>query len=189
WGQEERQRQATEIEEVEQFREILREWSVGCTWCRAIGEEPGVYRGHGIQECMEDDAANVRRTVERVRGVVRWAPYSCCFDCGLPQEICSRYEPRGPAGGFQRIAGRRCQYMGLLMAMVVSLWGAGEYEGSQQWYTYLREQGAAIEAQDTDGWFRWLGRKVQWGGIESNEMCRAVVWLYRQGRNRKRRGA
>jgi hypothetical protein len=32
---------------------------------------------------------------------------------------------------------------------------------------------------DIDGWFRWMGRKVRWGGIESNEMCRVAVQLAR----------
>ena len=38
-------------------------------------------------------------------------------------------------------------------------------------------QGGQIDEDDMDGWFRWMGRKVRWGGIESNEMWRAVVRL------------
>jgi hypothetical protein len=40
-------------------------------------------------------------------------------------------------------------------------------------------QGADVEEEDIDGIIRWMGRKVRWGGIESNEMCRVVVQLWR----------
>jgi hypothetical protein len=41
---------------VEQFRAILREWSVGCIWCRATGEAEEVYRRHTLDSCQEGDA-------------------------------------------------------------------------------------------------------------------------------------
>jgi hypothetical protein len=177
-GWEERRRQADESAEVEQFKQILREWSVGCTWCRANSEAEEVCSGHGFDDCQDTDAEAVRETVERVRRVVRWERYSCCFDCGLPQEICAQYETRGPSGGFRRVAGRACQYKGVLMRTVISMWGASGKVGSRWLYEWIREQGGHVDEHDIDGWFRWMGRKVRWGGVESNEMCRAVVRLY-----------
>jgi hypothetical protein len=178
-GWEERQRQAEECMEVEEFKAILRMWSVGCPWCRATGEAEEVYSGHGLDCCDEPEADGIREMAERVKQVVRWERYSCCFDCGVPQEICARYEMKGAAGGFRRVAGGACQYGGVLIPTMVSMWGAAEELGSRRLYEWMRGQGAQIDEDDMDGWLRWMGRKVRWGGVESNEMCRAVVRLSR----------
>ena len=160
-GWEERRRQAGESIEVERFKEMMGEWLVGCTWCRASGEAGEVYTGHGLEDCEEGEAEGVREMVERVRRVVRWERYSCCFDCGLPQEMCAQYETRGPSGGFRRVAGRGCQYKGVLIQTVVSMWGAAGQEGSTVLYEWIRGQGGQVEEDDIDGWFRWMGGKVR----------------------------
>ena len=179
YGQAERERQAEESMEVEMLRSILEEWSAGCPWCRATGEAEEVWRAHGLEGCEEVEAEAVIEMVERVKRVVRWEAYSCCFNCGVPQAMCERYETRGAEGGFRRVEGRGCQYQGVLMRTMVSMWGARGKGGSERLDEWMRMQGAGVEEEDTDGMIRWMGRKVRWGGIESNEMCRVVVQLWR----------
>ena len=84
YGQAERERQAEESIEVEIFRGVLDEWSAGCPWCRAIGEAEEVWRAHRLEDCEEVEAEAVIEMAERVKRVVRWEVYSCCFDCGVP---------------------------------------------------------------------------------------------------------
>jgi hypothetical protein len=56
----ERRRQAEESVEVKQFREVLRQWSVGCPWSRAIGEVEEVYREHTLDRYQEETQARYR---------------------------------------------------------------------------------------------------------------------------------
>jgi hypothetical protein len=179
YAQAERGRQAEESMEVEMFRSVLDGWLAGCPWCRAIGEAEEVWRAHRLENCEEVEAEAVVEMVQRVKRVVRWEAYSCCFDCGIPQAMCERYETRGVGGGFRRVEGRGCQYEGVLIRTMVSMWGVRGKSGSDRLYEWMRRQGADIEEEDIDGIIRWMGRKVRWGGIESNEMCRVVVQLWR----------
>jgi hypothetical protein len=88
--------------------------------------------------------------------------------------MCQRFEAREPAGGFRRVEGRTCQYRGVLMRTMVSMWGAGGVPGSKRLHEWMRMQGGSVDEDDIDGRIRWMGRKVRWGGIESNEMCLPV---------------
>jgi hypothetical protein len=62
--------------------------------------------------------------------------------------------------------------------MVVSIWGVVGVAGAKQLHEWMRAQGADVGEDDIDGWIRWMGRKVRWGGMESNEMCRVAVQLW-----------
>ncbi|KAK4242971.1 P-loop containing nucleoside triphosphate hydrolase protein, partial [Corynascus novoguineensis] len=181
YGQAERRRQADEAVEVEQFQGILDTWSAGCQWCRAIGEGEAAYSSHTLFEgCQDENAEAVQDMVKQARQAVKWAPYSCCFQCGIPQAICQRFEPRGGSGGYRPVDGRTCQYRGVLIEMVVSLWGAGGRAGARRLCQWIQAQGGEVgEDDEPEEWVRWMGRKVWWGGIESNEMCRAAVQLWR----------
>ena len=88
-------------------------------------------------------------------------------------------------GSGREARGRCCQYGGVLMPTMVSMWGAAGESGSRRLCGWMRGQGAQIDEDDMDGWFRWMGRKVRWGGVESNEMCRAVVQLSRSQEEEK----
>ena len=175
-GWNERVRQSEEALEVERFKEMLEQWARGCPWCRATGAEEQVCGSHGLEECGIEDAGEVRAAVERISGRIRWAKFSGCFDCGLPQSICERFEAR-PDGGYTRQRGGRCQYPGVLIGSAVSMWGAnGEQTGA-----FLRErmQQKGMDGEGGEGELvKWMGQKVRWAGIESNELCRAMVGLY-----------
>jgi hypothetical protein len=62
---------------------------------------------------------------------------------------------------------------------VVSIWGANSQEAAVFFQEQLRQIG--VEWEDGDGkreLIKWMGRKVRWAGIESNEMCRTMIRLY-----------
>jgi hypothetical protein len=59
---------------------------------------------------------------------------------------------------------------GVLMRTVVWMWGAGGTARSKQLYAWRQEQGGIVDVEDIDGRFRWMGRKVRWAGLKSNEM-------------------
>ncbi|KAK4221164.1 P-loop containing nucleoside triphosphate hydrolase protein [Podospora fimiseda] len=170
--------QSEEALEVERFKEILEEWATGCMWCRATGEEKRVYSGHRLEECMEEDSGVVRQTVERVRRKIRWEKYSGCFDCGIPQGICKRYRAKVD-GGYERVQGGSCQFLGVLIESVVSMWGANSSEAEVFFQERMRQRGVEWDGLDEGELVKWMGRKVRWGGFESNEMCRAMVGLYK----------
>jgi hypothetical protein len=162
----ERRRQAEEGEQVERLREVAEQWSAGCAWCRAGGRPA---EAHVLSACREDNADRVQAMVARMQGV-RWDAYSCCFDCGFPQEVCSRWASVPGKGGFQRIAGgSQCQWGGV--------WAACGKKGTSAIRARMRERGVAW-AGETEPLVRWMGRKIRWGGLESNEMCRVAVDLY-----------
>lgn len=176
-GQAERTRQAGEASEVERFGAMLEQWAIGCTWCRATGEDEWICASHTMEACGGEDVEDVEDMVQRWEKAIRWEPYSCCFDCGLPQAVCNRYEAQGD-GGYKRREGR-CQYPGVLIRSVVSMWGANGQEAAEFFQQQLRQRG--VEWEETDGeeaLIKWMGRKVRWAGIESNEMCRVMVRLY-----------
>jgi hypothetical protein len=61
--------------------------------------------------------------------------------------------------------------------MVVTLWAACGEDGTSAIRARMRERGVAW-AGETESLVRWMGRKIRWGGLESNEMCRVAVDLY-----------
>jgi len=136
-----------------------------------------VCEGHRLDGCEEEDAESVRQAVERVKQQIRWDKYSGCFDCGLPQAVCTRYEVRED-GGYIRARGGRCQYPGVLIRLVVAIWGARSKEVGAFFEDRIRQSGIEWKDRDERALIKWMGRKVRWAGMESNEMCRAVVGLY-----------
>lgn len=110
-----------------------------------------------------------------MRKRVRWAKYSCCFQCGVPQSLCASYRQR-PDAGWDKIAGARCQFVGVLIPSVISIWVAGERLFNDwvraQMQTEGIEQGE--DKLDFDRVLAWMATLVHWGGIQSNKMC----WVF-----------
>jgi hypothetical protein len=175
-----------EMREVEELAERLEEWSEGCVACRAFGiGAEGRWKGHGLEGCGEEGGEMVRAAVEKVREVLRWEAYSCCFVCGLPQAMCERYEAEG-SNGWRRVTGGRCQFGGVMVEGLVAMWAADD-EGVTEW---IQEQirGCGWRERAGEGEFglamRWMGRKIRWGGMESNEMSRMFVRVEKRWRSR-----
>jgi superfamily II DNA/RNA helicase len=115
--------QLQEQREVERLGEMLQEWKDGCQWC-CVNEWAGAEQ-HQLADCVQEQADNVREGVREMRKRVRWEKYSCCFQCGVPQSMCASYRER-PDAGWDKIAGARCQFAGVLIPSVISIWMAAE---------------------------------------------------------------
>lgn len=168
------ERQRHDAIEVKELVELLERWKYGCHRCQAFGSEN---RRHGLQECVREGASAIREGIEGFKKMIRWAPYSCCFDCGLPQAICSQWEMNISTGGYRRVPENHCQYAGVLEGIVFSVW-----------VRRVQDFGEAVEAaMRDDGWIersrqeekegpgmeavcRWFGERKRWGGLEGNKM-------------------
>jgi len=167
--------QSREALEVERLRELMEEWKVGCQRCRAFGEDG---EGHDIWDCRGKGAEAIRRGATLFKEKVQWARFSGCFECGLPQEICSRFEANIGQGGWRIRVDGRCQYAGVLVGAVFSVWtrfqqAFGDFieeEMEQSGWVERTEKEKEI-GPGIEDIIKWFGKKVRWGGIESNQMC------------------
>lgn len=158
-AQQEKRLQREEMTAVQRFEEKLQEISQACAWCKVSGKTDS---GHRLEECPRESAKSVREGVKYMQKEIVWEKYSGCFECGLPQTICNRWEESGDGGSWAR--GREgCQFSGVLIRSVASIWvGAGEE--LEEW---VAEQGGDINNK----FIKWMGQKVKWGELETNRMC------------------
>jgi hypothetical protein len=92
---------------VEKLEEMLEAHTGGCTWCR-VNAWAGMEQ-HQLTDCTQDGSDDVRGGVRELHARLQWARYSCCFDCGVPQAICTSYTERLDAG-WDKIPSARCQF-------------------------------------------------------------------------------
>jgi hypothetical protein len=82
-------------------------------------------------------------------------------------------------GKYRRKAGGQCQYSGVLMETTVSLWGnVGEASVAYFQDRFVPGADAMETEKGVENMIKWMGGKIRWGGMESNEMCRAMVHLH-----------
>ena len=178
-GLQEMERQGREACEVERLIELMDGWMDGCQWCRACGKDG---REHELEDCAEEEAEQARIGYALFEKHWVIVPYSCCYECKLPQAICSSFEMDIVDGGYRKQAGQRCRYRGVLgKTFVVATMRGG-----------FRVQGMLEQAMQNDGWagqvgleknggiyqaiIRWGGEKKRWGGIEGNKLS----WIIEQ---------
>ena len=82
--------------------------------------------------------------IKAVEEKMRFEEYSGCFWCGVPQEVCNRWEDDG-RGRYQRAEGRDCQYRGVLVGALFGLVYGSEHRVLERWVERVVEQGV-----DTD---------------------------------------
>ena len=165
-----------QYEEVEYFRQQVESWATCCIVCRA---STGGVDDHAREACPFRDKRiweSLRERQERVREEMfkkkRLARHAGCFQCGMPQAICGRWIGRGEDGGVLEERRQRCTYDGVLVQMFTGL----IYRCGLEVMREVREE--AGFGRDKEGeFFVWLGRRVEWGGIEASEMCRVCVLI------------
>ncbi|KAJ0328460.1 hypothetical protein COL922a_013181 [Colletotrichum nupharicola] len=133
-----------ESEEVDSFPRRIYQQCGKCLLCSG-GEEDG----HEFEQCPRSEADEWRRIRERMRLVERemfskkrFERFSGCFNCGLPRDVCARWEAEAEDGGrFRRLEGAVCQFsrtlVGLFSASIARLPEA-------QWSRMMEE---AMEAE------------------------------------------
>jgi len=160
------------------FEEAVEEWRDRCVVCWENGSD----RAHSMEQCPRsgsEDHKVADRWIQAIEEAMftrrGFAPYSCCYDCGLPQAICEQWEAvRGDERRFQKQSSKQCQHIGVLS----KVWAAGFGFYSDETKGILQEM-EATNVEDEKVIFGWLGRKRRWCDYETNNMCVAFVRVCR----------
>jgi superfamily II DNA/RNA helicase len=172
------QEEAYAVEELEQQ---LQRFQQQCTWCFVHGRMDS--RGHRLADCRTDYAGQVREYckgfITAVRDKKTMEAYSCCLFCYVPQAICQRWKAKGEHGRWERDPTKDCQFKGVI---VEGFWSMMFVQGQEGFMEGLKEwgQGDGYDIDDDEGRLRWLGKKVEWGGIEANKLVQAFLFMARE---------
>jgi len=171
-----------EAEELEEMSRMLDDWVGRCFICRAASAED---HDHMAAECPQkgNQMWNIAREGYEAltRGVFsqkRLEAYSGCFSCGVPQKLCRRWKTETEdMGVFSQVSGGQCQYSGLLVGVISGIQAGWWVESQEVLQGLLEEEGIGEKEINEDEWFRWLGGKIRWAGVETNRLCRAFYLL------------
>lgn len=97
--------------------------------------------------------------------------YGGCVECFVPQRWCGQWQEKSEEdqrqGGYQRIAGKGCQYKDIVLGgFAVAMAEEGGF-GRQ---VLQRLQEAGYQADSNEENIRYLGRRIEWGGLEANRL-------------------
>jgi superfamily II DNA helicase RecQ len=167
------QQRQQEFADVEWLRRQLAWWANRCGICEAAGDGQSE---HDVRQCWRQESRSIKEAIQTVEEQVQFERYSGCFWCGVPQEMCNRWE-RNSYGRYQRAKDRDCQYSGVLMG---GLWGIalGRAEVGERWRARLEALGI-----DDSGAGRtlveYLGQKRALETVESNNVAGEFCWITR----------
>ena len=111
------QHRQQEFADVEWLRRQLAWWMDRCAICEAAGNGQS---GHDIRNCWRPESQVIKEQIQKVQKGIRFEKFSGCYWCGVPQEICNRWE-QSESGKYQRVKEKDCQYPGVLIAGVVGV--------------------------------------------------------------------
>lgn len=165
---------------VEELERQLRRFQQRCAFCYAQGKTGS--GGHRLADCSIGQASQVRvhcrEFIKAVRKKKTIEEYSCCLYCYVPQAICQHWKAKGEGGRWEKDPTKDCQFKGVIIEgfwSMVFIWGErGVREWLEEW---SRQDGYDID--NDEGRLRWLGKKVEWGGIEVNKLVQAFSLMAR----------
>ena len=114
--------------------------------------------------------------IKMIEENIQFENYSGCFWCGVPQEICNRWEENG-RGGYKRIEGGDCQYSGALIGGVVGI--VFGYKDQVWGYWKRRLEGFGVDFQSDEDVVTYLGKKRRVERVESNNLAGEFSWITR----------
>jgi len=177
--------QATTLaaEEHQQFQDyrkkLIQQALQGCIFC-SVANVCGD-RAHSGLRCQEasgidGEVAEAYQLAVRMERFLRQRrvaeDFACCLSCFVPQELCNSWEENGLEGGWKRAASKQCQYEGIMVSVIAWVWIQlpGESIGlySRLGFSGLEEW---TEKERREHIWRWMGKKVIWGGVEVLQMC------------------
>ena len=169
----EMQLQSEEMISVMGLEERLEQWVIGCQWCRVWGLRCS---DHDIKNCKKSSVDNIREGISKFKSMVKWERFSCCFDCGIPQEICASWDIKADTGGWRRVVGGRCQFQDVIVESIISIWGRWPEEFGGWVEKGMVKDGIVVVSDiEFKDMVVWLGRKIRWGGLESTKICKVFV--------------
>jgi RecQ family ATP-dependent DNA helicase len=162
-----------EFAEVEWLRQQLARWAKRCAICEAAGAGAS---GHDVRQCWRVESRRAQAMIKVVEEKIKMEAYSGCFWCGVPQEVCNRWEDNG-RGRYQRAEGTDCQYRGVLVAGLMGLVYGDEGKRKERWCERLEKQG--VDVSSIEDLVRHLGGKQQLERVESNRLVGEFCWITR----------
>ncbi|KJZ69028.1 hypothetical protein HIM_11587 [Hirsutella minnesotensis 3608] len=183
-----------EAREIAEFEDLLAEWAGCCAVCKL--EESSEVE-HKMEECPRRDEwswghmqEGMRAVSEEMMGRRRFALYSACFGCGLPQAICVGWEAASEDGRLFRRTGKKCQYPGVLFRIFVA-----QRVRAREWWAVAvgrmtsTEVGEVGDPEQMGKLYAWLGELVEWGGragaMQASRLCQVVTQLNREWKGRR----
>lgn len=168
-----KEQEQQEYGNIEWLRRQLAWWANRCAICETANEGQS---GHDIRQCWRAESTAAKEMIAKVEKKIRFAKYSGCFWCGVPQELCNRWEENGQ-GRYQRADDGDCQYKGVLVSSAIGLLFGGQEDMVERWCKRLAEQG--VEAESIDGLIEYLGGKQRLDITESNNLVKEFCWITR----------
>lgn len=167
--------------EIAEFQRQLRRWQDRCPMCFMSQREDS----HSLMQCRQENSQSTQEVYMATRQMIKYEKYSGCFQCGLPQGICQRYEQRANGGFWQLIPGAVCQYDGVVMSTLFGLTIGQKTNVNKEMFGRMKQDGVGIMKDEEVN--QWLGGKIRWGGLECNRMVREfyrVVKMVESNRDR-----
>jgi hypothetical protein len=167
------QQRQQEYADVEWLRRQLAWWAKRCGTCAAAGDGQS---DHDIRRCWRRESRSAKEAIQTIEEQIKFESFSGCFWCGVPQEICNRWE-RNSYGRYQRVKDGDCQYRGVLTGGLIGV-ALGWTEVGERWTARLEEFGVdGSEAGQT--LVEFLGKKQVLETVESNNLAGEFCWVTR----------
>jgi superfamily II DNA helicase RecQ len=149
---------------MEWLRRQLARWANRCGICEAAGEGQSA---HDVRQCWRAESEQARAMIRQIEQEIQFEPYSGCFWCGVPQEMCNRWEENGQ-GRYRRSADGDCQYQGFVLGGLMGIvYGSGDGV-RERWAQRLVDEG--VDGSCMEGLMRYLGAKQPFNSVESNRL-------------------
>jgi hypothetical protein len=163
--------------EIDDLERRLQQWTQRCPICYMDTIDAQISM-HTIAHCAQDDADQVRSAIREMTRAMRdgrkYARFSCCYICGVPQVICQRYESNGN-GGWRVIAERECQFCEIVIPVVVSASFIQPGGCMDSIWAWMHQDG--VYYKNKEDVYTWMGQKVRWSGMECTRMMQVFYWI------------
>lgn len=141
----------------------LDRWSNGCPVCYFV--RPGrasTDRLHTISKCQQSVARRIQIYSQLIDSGIRRLQtridMGYCRLCGVPAEICQKWQWNERQEEWEEDKERRCQYEGVLISAIVAMMELGSSKGM--------EKGKGLDWESRE----WLGKRVWWAGVEARQV-------------------
>lgn len=165
-----------EGQEIAEFEEALRKWANRCPLCKLQKRQD---QKHRLEDCPHAEArgliSGVRIMTQEIQGKKRFAQFSCCFDCGVPQAICQKWKQKDEQGWFEKVPGIECQYKGVLILVVVVIWQVKDSARTDFIWKWIKDD--LVDCDNSEEVYKWFGQKVMWGRMEATKLCQVFYRL------------
>ena len=179
----------SEAREVELFKERLQERLFGgCMFCYRLDLVDN-NADHTVMDCeMARTSGGLERKIFdmglRMQSYLRreggMEDFGGCYECFLPQEVCTRWEEDEVQGGWRRSQAGGCRYRGVMVSTIAYVYTLSPEEAEKLFFRlgFQRERGSLNEERikQQEVW-RWMGRRIGWSGLQAWNMCRVFLYM------------